>query len=84
MTNPTNPFGGAPLSTRIVNRIAQGAMKAKDSVKDASNSPNVRTNARWARRTIIGTAKGVTIAAIASTAGEAVKQGLRKGLRHQR
>lgn len=60
---------------------------SQDREMDAAKSlaRKVRTNAhfKWAKNTIVGTAKGVAIAAVANTAADATRGALKKRLRHQ-
>lgn len=53
----------------------------KDRLKAMKNNPTVTSNAKWAKNTAIGTAKGVAIAAVANIAAEGVRHSLRKGLK---
>ena len=60
---------------------------SKDREMDAAKTVlgKVKSNphVKWARNTIIGTAKGVAIAAVANTVADTTRGALKKRLRHQ-
>lgn len=54
-----------------------------DAAKSVARKVTANPHVKWARNTIVGTAKGVAIAAVANTASDAVRSTLKKRLRHQ-
>lgn len=69
----------------MADKRKNGLSRIGKSLREATNEarPQIRANVKWARNTAIGTAKGVTIAALATSAGEIVRQTGRKALRHR-
>lgn len=67
------------------NQRKKGLARLGQNLREASTEakPQIRANAKWAKNTAIGTAKGVAIAAAATSVAEIVRQTGRKTLRHK-
>lgn len=56
--------------------------KEKEVLKGIARKTKANPHIKWARNTVIGTAKGVAIAAAANTVADATRGALKKRLRH--
>jgi len=59
------------------------ADREKEALKGLARKAKANPHIKWARNTVIGTAKGVAIAAAANTVADATKGALKKRLRHR-